>query len=329
MQILYRFPYKDLDITHLLPSTNGIITIPAGDHERYVLLADLKLPLHKKKNRKPKSIIVTTDKNITEIKHDESAFIDIESQLIYFNISGLTYPTKIQKHQKTYNKSVQKKIKDRQNNINKLTDIQNTLTVEYGDFTQEYPEQLMAVTYLTGNEKVLEIGGNIGRNSLIIGKILNNNNNGTNMVTMEPSLEYVNKLKENRDNNNLTFHIENSAISKRKLIQKDSDTIESDVLLDGYFPINIISWEELKDKYHIDFDTLIIDCEGAFYYILMDTPEILNNIKLIIMENDYIDLKHKKYVDNVLNKRGFKVDYREAGGWGECFAKFYEVWTKN
>ena len=33
----------------------------------------------------------------------------------------------------------------------------------------------MAVRYLTGNEKVLEFGGNIGRNSLVIAHILNNN----------------------------------------------------------------------------------------------------------------------------------------------------------
>jgi hypothetical protein len=35
------------------------------------------------------------------------------------------------------------------------------------------------------------------------------------------------------------------------------------------------------------FDTLVLDCEGAFYYILQDTPEILEGIKLLIMENDY------------------------------------------
>ena len=30
------------------------------------------------------------------------------------------------------------------------------------------------------------------------------------------------------------------------------------------------------------FDTLILDCEGAFYNILKDMPEILDNINLII-----------------------------------------------
>jgi hypothetical protein len=85
----------------------------------------------------------------------------------------------------------------------------------------------------------------------------------------------------------MNFFVENSALSKRPLIQKDWDTIVSDVVLEGYKKVNTITLEELHYKYKIEFDTLILDCEGAFYYILLDMPEILNNIKLIIVENDY------------------------------------------
>ena len=60
---------------------------------------------------------------------------------------------------------------------NKLYNIHSKLKLNYGSFYEELPEQKMAVRYLTGNEKVLEIGGNIGRNSLIIASILNSNNN--------------------------------------------------------------------------------------------------------------------------------------------------------
>ena len=71
-----------------------------------------------------------------------------------------------------------------------------------------------------------------------------------------------------------------------------------------------------------------MDCEGAFYYILMDMPEILENISLIIMENDYHRLEHKQYVDKVLLENNFLVDYVEEGGWGPCYNNFYEVWKK-
>ena len=46
-------------------------------------------------------------------------------------------------------------------------------------------------------KKVLEIGSNIGRNTLIISHILNSNNND-NFVTLESDLESVNKLNENK-----------------------------------------------------------------------------------------------------------------------------------
>jgi hypothetical protein len=90
-----------------------------------------------------------------------------------------------------------------------------------------------------------------------------------------------------------------------------------------------LTFEQLKAKYNIDFDTLILDCEGAFYYILNDMPEILDNIKLIIVENDYGELVHKIRVDNILKSKHFYVDYVEGGGWGSCRPFFYQVWKKD
>jgi FkbM family methyltransferase len=209
----------------------------------------------------------------------------------------------------------------------KLSQIQSSLKLDFGTFIDEYPEQMMAVRYLTGSEKVLEIGGNIGRNSLIIASILNSNNNNS-FVTLESDTEIAKQLLHNKNQNNLNFFVENSALSKRNLIQKSWDTIVSDELLDGYKKVNIINFEQLREKYNIDFDTLVLDCEGAFYYILLDMPEILDNIKLIIMENDYLNESHKKYIDNVLREKGFIVDYIEGGGWGHFANNFFEVWKK-
>jgi hypothetical protein len=136
------------------------------------------------------------------------------------------------------------------------------------------------------------------------------------------------QLTENRDANHFSFHIENAALSKRKLIQKGWDTKPSDTLEEGHFWVKTITYEELKAKYNIVFDTLVLDCEGAFYYILMDMPEILDNINLIIMENDYYDISKKIFVDEVLIKNHFYRDYVECGGWGPCYDRFFEVWKK-
>jgi FkbM family methyltransferase len=146
-----------------------------------------------------------------------------------------------------------------------LHSIHQQLKLEHGTFNDEYPEQLMAVKYIKGNEKVLEIGGNIGRNSLIIGYLLNKCNNN-NFVTLESDSDICVKLKHNRDINKLDFFVEDMALSKRNLIQTGWNTIVSDELLEGYKQVKTITLDNLKEKYKIDFDTLVLDCEGAFYY---------------------------------------------------------------
>ena len=57
-------------------------------------------------------------------------------------------------------------------------------------------------------------------------------------------------------------------------------------------------------------------------------PEVLTNITLIIMENDYTDITHKQYIDDILRTSGFHVDYCEAGGWGPCYNQFFQVWKR-
>ena len=37
------------------------------------------------------------------------------------------------------------------------------------------------------------------------------------------------------------------------------------------------------------------------------------------MENDYHILEQKKYIDNILIKNNFYVDYIESGGWGHHY----------
>ena len=281
----------------------NIMYIPSGDHRRAHVFTD---PIY----GTLKYIIIEDNlNNIYCYSHIKDIYIDLELNKIYVDnlpeYVKLIYP----------------------DNLNKLSEIHKKLKMDYGTLNEEVPEQLMAVTYLTGTEKVLEIGANVGRNSLVIGHILNNNNNN-NFVSLECDTNTVKMLSHNRDINNLDFKIEASALSKRKLIQKGWDTICSDVLLPGYTDVNTITLEELNQKYNIIFDTLVLDCEGAFYYILSDMPEILNNINLIIMENDYHDYSQKSYIDSILKNNNFYVDYSRDGGWGPCESHFFEVWKK-
>ena len=89
-----------------------------------------------------------------------------------------------------------------------------------------------------------------------------------------------------------------------------------------------MDYSQLKKKYNIDFDVIVVDCEGAFYYILQDFPEILDGIKTIIMENDYNDINHYNYVSNILKQNDFLNIYTENGGWGPCYSCFFQTWKK-
>ena len=296
MQIYYGITDNSIEVTEICLSelvTNNVINIPRGDVNRARFFSDPLPGIFKQ-------VIILQNGIFTEY----DAFIQIKIDLINNTVTTL-----------------------HDNDVNeKLSKIHSSLKFRHGSLHDEIPEQKMVVRYLTGNEKVLEIGGNVGRNSLVIASILQDS---ANLVTLECDVNIANQLTENRDLNNFKFHVECAALSNRKLIQKNWDTIPSDTLQEGYNWVNTITYDDFKTKYNIEFDTLVLDCEGAFYYILMDMPDILNHISIIIMENDYNDIAHKNYIDDILKKNNFSNVFAEGGGWGPCQNNFFEVWTKN
>jgi FkbM family methyltransferase len=208
-----------------------------------------------------------------------------------------------------------------------LSNIHNQITINHGNKIDEYPEQLMAVTFIKPNDCVLEIGGNIGRNSCTISKILNDSSN---LLVIESDPESVAKLEDNKNINLLNFKIEPSAISKVPLIQNNWNTkpLNDDNIPSEWNLINTITWTDLNEKYKMNFNVLVADCEGALYYILKDEPEFLKNFKTIIIENDFYDIKHKEFVNEEFLKLNFKNIYTKSGGFGPCHNFFYEVWKK-
>jgi FkbM family methyltransferase len=210
----------------------------------------------------------------------------------------------------------------------RLRELQNRLTLEFGNFADEYPEQLLAMKFITPDNKVLEIGGNIGRNTLIIGTILNNPKN---LVTLESDPTNAKLLQYNLELNNIDANVESSALSQQRLIQRGWNTIPvvDDTIPDGWKEVSTITYDNLIKKYNISFDTLVADCEGALFYILTEDHRILENINLVIIENDFQDIFQKMFVNEMFEKYGFKCIYTQPGGWGHCSNFFYEVWKKD
>jgi hypothetical protein len=217
----------------------------------------------------------------------------------------------------------------------KLTELHSKLKLNYGNFSEEYPEQEMAVMYIKPDDIVLELGGNIGRNSCIIASLLNDSKN---LVVFESCNSFAQQLKENRDLNNLNFHIEDCALSKCQLYQNlwntkpDNEMNSEDY--NNWTKIKTSTWSDIKNKYNIVFDTLVADCEGALYYILRDEPTFLENFKKIIIENDFQNHNQKLYVDEEFKKFNFKRVYvKELVNGSDMFnyikEYFYEVWEKH
>lgn len=296
MEIFYGTADNNIDVTDICYTKllhGNIITIPPGDFTRAWIFTDPVYGVIKKIFIKLKG-----DDNMMEYSHLLRLDINVVDHTITLHCI-----------------------------YSRIFRIHSKLQIVGGYFENEIEEQLMAIKYLKGDEKVLEIGGNIGRNSVMIAHLLGENQN--NLVVLECDENNADILRQNKYLNNMNFHIENSALSKRKLIQRGWDTMPSDELLDEYNWVNTITLEKLRAKYNIRFDTLVLDCEGAFYYILLDMPDILDNIKLIMVENDYHDMSHKEYVDNVLRQNNFTRTYVKSGCWHlPCAQFFYEVWER-
>jgi len=302
LKIHYGIGSAPVDVTSIcisqLSSSDGVISIPAGDVNRAVYFGDPAF--HQKKQ-----IFIESD--CVMKSYDD--YFQITIEMDHKAVVG-TVPEDMV--------------------MTRLKELRAGLTLKYGSFNDELPEQRMVARTLVGHEKVLEIGGNIGRNSLVIARVLKDPQN---LVTLECDAGLAAQLTENRNANNMNFNIEASALSVRKLAQSRWVTVPVDELPPDSKWVNTITVDQVRAKYsNIVFDTIVADCEGAFYQILVDMPEILDNITLIIMENDYSDINQKIYVDQVLTQKNFYRCYTEGlppGNDQPCASNFFEIWRRN
>lgn len=303
MKIYYGDGNKYADITEMalsLCTLNKVLNIPDEDNARANIFGD---PIFGK------------------LKHIKIIQDDIES--IYDHNTPISIKLKddieIPKIAKV---KVNQEINDPSN---RLADLHSRLRIHYGCKTDEYPEQFMTICYLNPKDIVLELGGNIGRNTCVIASILDDDKN---LVSLESSSVSALQLSYNRMCNGYQFNIENSALSSVPLVQCGWTTKVSDVDVEGYFRIKTITFKELENKYGLKFNTLVADCEGALYQILKDTPEMLEGIEKIIIENDFNYMDEKNFIDRIFESYGFVCVYSKDGGWGPCSPFFYQVFKK-
>lgn len=316
MEVLYGYDDSHyIDITDLVLkkclSDSGIL-IPNTDHSRSTIFGD-PFPGFLK------HILITDEFGIKHMfNHTKEISIHINS------ISSQLIQAKFNNPRTWY----QTKGIHIENPTERLQILHNNIDITNGYMYEEYPEQLLTIKFLNPNSKVLEIGGNIGRNTIVIGSILKDSKN---LVSLESDIDNSKILQNNLKNNAINSFVEASALSKRRLIQKEWLTIPlvDDTIPDGWKEVPTITFNDLIKKYNITFDTLIADCEGALFHILKDDPSILNTINMVIIENDFQDISEKEFVNKIFESHGLKCIYTEAGGWYPCYNFFYEVWKKD
>jgi FkbM family methyltransferase len=231
---------------------------------------------------------------------------------------------------------------------NKLNILQKNILLKHQPghgFEEETIEQYMNVKYIKNFNKVLEIGSNIGRNSTIISYLVEDYN----FVTIECRKDNYCKLLFNRNINNLKFNCINGVLGKNSLSYPiNSLNIETKTELSKnindknkhlYEKCISYTYDDIQNKFNLIFDTLVVDCEGAFYYILIDFPNMLDNIKLILIENDYENLEQYEFVKNkMINNKlrcveTIKLNIDKYIKNNEnppcCHNFFYQVWTKD
>jgi FkbM family methyltransferase len=167
-----------------------------------------------------------------------------------------------------------------------LKKLHNSFTMVHGNSMDELPEQIMAFKHIRPSAVVLELGGNVGTNSLVINSRLTTPRNH---VVVEPVADSQDKLRENRDANGAQFQVCPFAISKIPLVQKGwrSKPLPSNGLQEGWNEIPTISYSDLQTRYQMPFDTLVADCEGCLNSMLRENPDMLSQITQVILEHDF------------------------------------------
>jgi FkbM family methyltransferase len=180
----------------------------------------------------------------------------------------------------------------------------------------EIQEQHDANLYIKPDDKVLELGARWGGISITINKILKNKKDH---VAVEPESIVWEALEKNRDRHHCEFKICKGAISNKPLKMNEggyqgfgnytSESEEGDVNL---FKIS---------DFDIDFNVLVVDCEGALENFYNENKEFFKQLRLILFERDRKEVCDYNYLENEFLKLGFK---KEERGYCEHIVMFKE-----
>lgn len=182
--------------------------------------------------------------------------------------------------------------------------------VSKSDWDAEMPEQILIASYLCPGDGVFELGGNIGRSSVLAAKVVfpgvihTVEADATNRKKIyDLGKEFVSKG---------TLHIL-PAVSDRPLYQQSwfvNDNPETPSYLKEIYPdMKDEDWKEIETMpigvmktIMQNKQVLLIDCEGCGYSLILNNQELLENIHTIILERDGGTAEAEDFVSLLLKK---------------------------
>jgi len=163
----------------------------------------------------------------------------------------------------------------------------------------EAESRYMAVKWIPKNATVLEVGARYGSVSCAISRVLEQSGKLVSVDADDSVWEY---LERNRANFKCNFHIAKGLLGKRDgRIKKNhygtvaftedmhndaGDTIPGDAgLIVPHFTV-----ADLENKHSLKFNVANFDCEGCLPHVLKDFPELVKQLKLLIIEvHDFLE----------------------------------------
>jgi FkbM family methyltransferase len=147
--------------------------------------------------------------------------------------------------------------------------------------------------------------------------------NKKNHIVIEPDKLIMSSLKKNKKNFKAQFKICEKAISNYPLYftKNGTGSYVSKNKTQNSDLIQTISLEKIMDKYKLNFNVLVVDCEGCICNLFEENPQLYKTLKVIIFEKDKIEVcNYSKIIKKLELNKFIKVD--------NLLNDFQQVWVK-
>lgn len=190
--------------------------------------------------------------------------------------------------------------------------------------TYEEEESRYLKEYLSPDAKVLELGSCLGYVSCLTNKLLSDNSAH---VVLEANPNLIPWIDKNKQENSCQFAIENCIISNEEM----NDFYIHHLIVGGSAKrktpnrINIKgeTFQGLRKKYELDFDTLIMDIEGGELDLFRNYQEGIAEFDQIFMEvhpfANILTKEEAQECEDILSSIGFDILVRDGN---------FQIWKK-